>query len=133
MNVIMVAIAICIVLIVTNILHIKEILTCKVETTGTYIKYNTVHNGRGVTYEPVFRYYVNGEEFQGCCMHGMSLSNIKKQFVVGHTYTIYVNDKKPDYFIINRKAPLQSDIGVLIGIIFLAGGLLLCLKLNLKE
>lgn len=128
MNIIIVAIAISVVLIVTNILYTNAILACKVETTGTYIKYNTVHNGRGVTYEPVFRYYVNGEGLQGRCMHGMSLSNIQKQFVVGHTYTIYVNDKKPDYFVINRKAPLQSAIGVLIGIIFLAGGLFYYLR-----
>lgn len=116
MNIIIATIALGILFIGTNILYINAILACKVETTGTFIKYNTAHSGRGVTYEPVFRYYVNGEEFQGRCLNKMNLPDIQKQFVVDQTYTIYVNDKKPGYFVVYRKVPTESIIGVLIGI-----------------
>lgn len=115
MNIIII-LALGIIVIGINILYINVILACKMETTGTYIKYNTVHNGRGDTYEPVFRYYVKGEEFQGRCLTMLSLSNIQKQFVAGQTYTIYVNDKKPDSFVIYRKLPIENIIGILIGI-----------------
>lgn len=106
-------------------LYINAILTCTIETTGTYIKHNTVRSGRGkVTYEPVFRYYVKGEEFQGRCLNEMSLSDIQKRFAVGQTYTIYVSNRKPDHFAVSRKVPGGSMIGILvgIGIILLAVG-----------
>lgn len=99
-----------------SILHINAILACKTEITGIFIKYNTVHNGRGVTYEPVFRYYIEGEEFQGRCLNWMSLSNIQKKFTAGQTYMIYVNAKKPGYFVVYRKVQIQDIIVVLIGI-----------------
>ncbi len=116
MNIIIAAIALGIIFIGTNFLYLNAILACKVETTGTYIKYNTVQSGHGAAYEPVFRYYVNGEEFQGRCLNKMNLPDIQKQFVVDQTYTIYVNDKKPGYFVVYRKVPTESIIGVLIGI-----------------
>ena len=106
-----------------SILHINAILACNIETTGTFIKYNTVHNGREVTYEPVFKYYVKGEEYQGRCLNAMSLSDIQKQFAAGQTYTIYVNNKKPGYFVVDRKVSIQNVIGILAGILFLIMGL----------
>ncbi len=118
---IIVTIAIGSILAGTNILYINAILACKVETTGTFVKYNAIHGSYGTAYEPVFRYYINGEEFQGRCLNRMSLSNIEKQFAAYETYTIYVNNKKPGFFIVYRKVPIQNMIGILIGIIFLAG------------
>lgn len=124
MNVgIMAEIVLSIIFIATNILYIKALLTCKIETAGTYIKYNTIQSGHGATYEPVFRYYIKGEEFQGRCLNKMNLQDIQRQFTVEQTYTIYVNDKKPGYFVVYRKVPIQNVIGILIGIIFLAMGL----------
>lgn len=120
---IMAIISVGIIFIVINALHINAILACKIETKGTFIKYNTVHNGRGVTYEPVFLYYIKGEEFQGRCLNKLSLSKIQKQFSADQAYTIYVNDKKPRFFVVYRKVPIESVIGILIGIIFLAGGI----------
>lgn len=100
MNIIIATKVLGIIFIGSNILYINAILACKIETTGTFIKYNTVHSGRGVTYEPVFRYYIKGEEFQGSCLNKMNLPDIQKQFAADQTYAIYVNDKKPGYFII---------------------------------
>ncbi len=84
--------------------------------TGTYIKYNTVQSGHGATYEPVFRYYVNGEEFQGRCLNKMNLPDIQKQFVIGQTYTIYVSNRDPGYCAVSRKVPIVSVIGILVGV-----------------
>lgn len=114
-----------VILIGVCILYINAILACKIETVGKYIKYNTVHSGRGNTYEPVFRYYIKGEEFQGRCLNMLSLSKIQKEFSADQTYTIYVNDKKPGYFVIYRKVPIRCVVGVLVGIIFLAAGFIL--------
>ncbi len=117
----MVAIGIIVILVYT--LQINAILACTIETTGTYIKYNTIQSGLGkATYEPVFRYYVKGKEFQGRCLNKMSLSDIQKQFVVGQTYIIYVGKKDPGYFVLSRKVPMGNIIGILtgIGIILLA-------------
>lgn len=97
MNII-VTIVIGIILIGTNILYINAILACKIETTGTFVKYNAIRGSYGTTYEPVFRYHINGEEFQGRCLNKLNLSDIKKRFVVDKTYTIYVSNKKPDFF-----------------------------------
>ena len=112
-----------VIVIVVYALHINAILACTIETTGTYLKYNTVQSGRGkATYEPVFRYYIKGKKFQGRCLNKMSLPDIQKQFVVGQTYTIYVGNKDPGYFVISRKVPVGNMIGILtgIGIILLA-------------
>ena len=92
-------IAIGIILVGTNILYINAILACKVETTGIFVKYNAIHGSYGTIYEPVFQYYINGEEFQGRCLSKMSLSNIEKQFVAYKTYIIYVNNKKPGFLL----------------------------------
>lgn len=108
-----------------HILYIKAILTCKIETTGTFIKYNVVHSGRGVTYEPVFRYYIEGEEFQGGCLNKMSLSNIQKKFVVDQTYTIYVSNKDPGYCAVTRKVPIVSVVGILVGVMSWVAAILL--------
>ena len=71
----MVAIGFIVILVYT--LQINAILACTIETTGTYIKYNTIQSGLGkATYEPVFRYYVKGKEFQGRCLNKMSLPDI---------------------------------------------------------
>ena len=112
-----------IIVILVYALHINAILSCAIETTGTYIKYNTVQSGRGkATYEPVFRYYIKGKEFQGRCLNKMSLPDIQKQFVVDQTYIIYVSNKNPGYFVISRKVPVGNIIGILtgIGIVLLA-------------
>lgn len=111
-----------IILIGICVLYINAILACKIETVGKYIKYNTVHSGRGYTYEPVFRYCIKGEEFQGRCLNTLSLSKIQKEFIADQTYTIYVNDKKPEYFVLYRKVPIGCVIGVLFGIVFLVVG-----------
>lgn len=106
-----------------SIRAIYAILTCTIETTGTYIKYNTVNHGRGgATCEPVFRYYINGEEFQGRCLGGMRLPDIQKKFVPGQTYTIYVSNKEPGYFVISRKVPIGCIFGILMGIWFIYMG-----------
>lgn len=57
-------------------------------------------------------------------MNKLSLEEIQKQFVVGQSYTIYVNDKKPGYFVTNRKVPVQDVIFVVAGLAFLAGAYL---------
>ena len=109
--------AIGIIVILAYALHINAILACTIETTGTYIKYNTVQSGRGkATYEPVFRYYIKGKEFQGRCLNKMSLPDIQKQFVVGQTYIIYVGKKDPGYFVLSWKVPMGNIIGILTGI-----------------
>lgn len=106
-----------------NIKAIYAILTCTIETTGTYIKYNTVNRGRrGATYEPVFRYSINGEEFQGRCLGEMRLPDIQKKFVPGQTYTIYVSNKEPGCFAISRKVPIECIFGILVGIWFIYMG-----------
>lgn len=106
-----------------NMKAIYTVLTCTIETTGTYIKYNTVKRGRGeITYQPVFRYYINGEEFQGRYLGGMRLPDIQKKFVPGQTYTIYVSNKEPGYFVISRKVPIGCVFGILMGIWFIYMG-----------
>ena len=108
--------AIGVIVILVYALHINAILSCTIETTGTYIKYNTVQSSLGkATYEPVFRYYVKGKEFQGRCLNKMSLSDIQKQFVGGQTYIIYANKKDPGYFVLSRKVPMGNIIGILAG------------------
>lgn len=124
MRMMIIMIVIGIAIIVTGVLHINSVLACKAEVMGTYVKYNTVHSGHGDTHEPVFRYHIKGEEFQGRCMNKLSLEEIQKQFVVGQSYTIYVNDKKPGYFVTNRKVPVQDVIFVVAGLAFLAGAYL---------
>lgn len=114
--------AIGVILIGICILYINVIWACKIETTGKYIKYNIVHSYRGNTYEPVFRYYIKGEEFQGRCLNTLSLPKIQKEFIADQTYTIYVNDRKPEYFVVYRKVPIGCVIGVLFGIVFLMVG-----------
>lgn len=106
-----------IITIVTFATHIRAILACTIEMTGTYIKYNTIYNSRGKNeYEPVFLYYIRGEEFQGRCLNQMNLSDIQKQFVVGQTYTIYVSKRDSGYFAISRKVSGGDVIGILVGI-----------------
>lgn len=111
------------ILIVVCVLNIKAVLTCTIETTGTYIKYNFAGNRRReASYEPVFRYYIEGEEFQGGCVNRMYLSDIQKKFVPGQTYTIYVSNKDPGHFAISRKVPAGDIFGILVGIWFILMG-----------
>lgn len=108
-----IAIAVC-------LLHIKAVLACTIETTGTYIKYNFAGNRRGeADYEPVFQYYYRGKKFQGGCINRMYLSDIQKKFVPGQTYTIYVSNKDPGRFAISRKVPGGDIFGIVMGICFI--------------
>lgn len=111
------------ILIVVCVLDIKAVLACTIETTGTYIKYNFAGNRRGeADFEPVFRYYIEGEEFQGGCVNRMYLSDIQKKFVPGQMYTIYVSNKDPGHFAISRKVPVGDILGILGGIWFILMG-----------
>ena len=60
--------------------------------------------------------------FQGKCIGGMCLLDIQKKFVPDQTYTIYVSNKKPGYFVIYRKVPIGCIFGILMGIWFIYMG-----------
>ena len=95
---------------------------CRRKIEATYLKYNsyTSNGGRGwvTNYAPVFRYNFNGEEYTNQSLQLLSKNEIQ-EFIAGNSYTIIINEKKPNKFILDKNIEFTEILMLLMGIFFI--------------
>ena len=76
-------------------------MNCKKKVWGVFVK-NHPMSGRkkGTQYAPVFRYEADGKLMEETSFECFSES--KLEFYSGESYLIYINEKKPKDFVIDR-------------------------------
>ena len=76
-------------------------MNCKKEVWGVFVKNHPMSGKKkGTQYAPVFRYAANGGLLESTSFECFSLD--KLDFCSGESYLIYVNEKNPADFVINR-------------------------------
>ena len=108
-----------VVFITLGILHIRKITSFKTEVRAEYVKNTPFPYYRGNTrYSPVFKY-----KFESAEIIKESFQRFEKKalplFEKGKTYTIFVNEKNPEQFVIERKTPFWDVL--LAVVMFLIG------------
>lgn len=100
-------------------------LKCTKKIDATYLKFN-IYNHHGMfssKYIPVFKYNFKGNEYENQAQQSFSKKSTKN-FIVGEKYTILINEKNPQKFIINRKIKIDEILMLLIGLFLLFIGIL---------
>lgn len=95
---------------------------CSKKIEAIYLKCNsyTSTGGRGwvTKYAPVFKYSFNDKKYINQSFQLLSKKKIQK-FIFGKNYTIIINEKKPNKFILDKKIELDEILILLMGIFFL--------------
>ena len=106
-----------------GICNMGHIITCNQPIRGIYRGYNRVSTGRGgPLYFPVFDYQVAGADFHEQSTEIVSKSKLKREFVEGEWYEIYVNEKRPRMFIVTKRIHLRDVLVTMAGLIFFGLG-----------
>lgn len=97
---------------------------CSVQVEGIYRGYNTYYGGNGVSSQaPMFEYIFNGTCYHEQTAQTVSYKHLMQNMQNGQTYTIYVDPQHPAVFIVQKKIKVSSIIGLVLGSIFFAGGI----------
>lgn len=95
---------------------------CNKKIEATYLKCNsyTSTGGRGwvTKYAPVFKYSFNGNEYINQSFQLLSKKKIQ-EFIVDKSYTIIINEKKPNKFILDKNIEFTEILMLLMGIFFI--------------
>lgn len=92
---------------------------CKKAIKGTFITTNR-YSSKSVTFHaPIFRYEVGGDSFQVQTMQSFTKRYIQKNFEFGKEYTIFIDEKRPRFFVIKKSSGVKYLIFVFIGMFFL--------------
>ncbi len=80
----------------------------------------TSTGGRGwvTKYAPVFKYSFNGNEYINQSFQLLSKKKIQ-EFIVDKSYTIIINEKKPNKFILDKNIEFTEILMLLMGIFFI--------------
>lgn len=99
--------------------HLTSIVfRCNVPVMGRYAGSNRYSGSHGVVnYSPVFAYEYRGVFYQEQTAQSFPARYIRKNFIEGGHYPIYVDSRKPDCFICERKPNLLLWV---LGVVFLA-------------
>ena len=101
---------------------------CTTEVIGEFVKINTyISYGNGssnTSYAPVFKYKFNNTTYEKQTFQTFSKKYIEKNFLVGKNYTIYINEKNPKTFIIEKKSQPSDWLILLLGMFFVIIGFL---------
>lgn len=107
---------------VFGIHNIYAFFQCRTAVNATYIKYNTYYGGRGITTQsPVFEYSYKGLDYLEQSTHTESLKYLNQNMRIGDNYTIYINHKNPNVFILRKKIGFINILMLAIGLFFLLG------------
>lgn len=100
---------------------------CNKEITGTFMKFNVYKSYSGysvsTSYAPVFKYTYNNKEYESQTFEGFSKKIIDK-FTYGKEYNIFINEKKPRKFVIDKKFRISYVFIIIFGIFFVILSLL---------
>ena len=95
---------------------------CKMKIDDIYLRYNTYKaptGGYGIitSYSPVFRYEFNGKQYEVQTFETLTKKEVCK-LIVGNKYEIFINENKPQKFIIYKSVRFSEVITLLMGIFF---------------
>lgn len=98
---------------------------CTKKIKGTYINANTYIGTYGISqYAPVFKYTYDDCTYEQQTIQTFSKRKIMK-FESGKEYTIYINEKKPKRYIVEKRFEWIDLIILIFGIFFVLSGLLM--------
>lgn len=91
------------VLFVCCMYDIYRILRCKEKIKGVYCDYCAYRGGVIIkTFAPIFKYTYNQMEYRLQTTQNYSYKRLRKKFIPGNVYDLYVNAKHPSAYIIER-------------------------------
>lgn len=108
----------------------KRATVCTAQTLATVIENNRIiSRGQYNTWNPVFSYIVNGQEF---IVHS-NIGETQKAFREGQKVTLFYNPKNPgEYYVPEEKNSLIANFFIFLGIVFMLIGILcIILKITL--
>lgn len=107
-------------LIIIGILIIKKWVRCKTEVRAVFVKNMIFRYKETSRFSPVFKYNFESSEIQKETFQRFDKNEVS-EFVSGQTYTIFIDKKNPENFVIERKIPfcdvMLALILILIGFI----------------
>ncbi len=112
-----VAFVISIVVILTGIYKVLKIHRYKKAVEGNLCGTTMVRVGRTTKLAPVFRYNIGGKRYKEQTYQLFPQRYIHSHFQLGMTYTIYVDEKHPESFIVDPKMKGEGYLLIGLGIV----------------
>lgn len=93
---------------------------CTTKITGKFLRTNHYPGNSVIThYAPVFQYTFNNETYEKQTFQSFSERYITKHFISNKEYSIYINIKKPEIFIVDNKFQLSDLVILGTGLFFI--------------
>lgn len=100
--------------------NLASVFQCRAEVKGKYCGYRTYYGGKGQSsHAPVFTYTYNGRTYHEQSTQNASLQLLDKEMVQGEMYTIYVNERHPNVFVLKKKVRFSDVMLLFFGVLCL--------------
>jgi len=96
-----------------SIFNFLKKINCQKPITGVFVKNHSIKS----SYAPVFTYTFNNQEFTGQSFEAYMFKANKLK--IGNTYTIFINEKKPKDFVLNKKIRFADIMVFIFGLLFI--------------
>ncbi len=106
-------------LIIYAVLNIVKIYSCNEIIDGYCAEKNRVWKFRRWDINYTFSYRYEGKDYYSKSKYGVT-KELFEYLRQGKKYTIYVNSKKPEIFVVERKVTLNEIVEIGLGLMFLA-------------
>ena len=70
-------------------------------------------------YAPVFRYEVEGKEYRGACLQSFPGQVLRRRYLRGQSYTVYVDPAAPGRFVLRRLPQATHWVMAVLGILLI--------------
>lgn len=105
-------------LVVLGVLRIRKLKSFKTEVRAVFVKYVPFRYKGTVRYSPMFKY-----KFESTEIIKESFQRFDKKelplFIKGKTYSVFINEKSPEQFVIDRKTSFWDIL--LVAVMLLTG------------
>lgn len=115
-------------LIACGIFHLSKIYSCNKIVDGCCVAKNRTWKIRRWYTSYTFSYRFDGKEYCSESKYGVT-KELFEYLRQGEMYTIYVNEKKPEIFVVERKITFNEILEISMGAVFLAAAVYEFLKI----
>lgn len=109
-------------LIIHGLVCVARIFSCTELVDGYCAFKEKVFKVRGNELRCFFNYRYEGKDYYSRLKYGLT-PKIFNYMEVGDKFVIYVNEKKPEFFVVERKITIYELVSIGLGMFFIAGAI----------
>lgn len=103
----------------TGVFRLRNVYACRLPVQGVYCSCNMYVSKNAAQCAPVFEYTVDGQRIRTQSAEAMGRCELEKRYREGGSYEIFVDEKHPRFFVLQRRVHL-FDIGLLASALLFA-------------